>query len=248
MEIKEEQIMKKLGILVVVTGALSMLTACNLFTVTSGSSEEDGFTIEKDKANELEVELNLGAGKMEVSEGTEEWVEGVVQISDNKLKPDVSYKLKKDIGHITIDQPSTKFGNFTKGSLKNEWDVKLSREVPINLNVNAGASETVLNLQGLNLSNLQVDAGVGDITIDLSGDWEESFDVNLSLGVGSAKILLPEKVGVKVVASKGIGDTNFKGLISEGDGVYVNEAYENSDVIITINTDLGIGSATFETK
>ncbi len=68
------------------------------------------------------------------------------------------------------------------------------------------------------------------------------------MGGGSAKVLLPKDVGVKIVASKGIGETNFKGLISEGNGVYVNEAYENADVIITIKTDLGVGSATFETK
>lgn len=240
--------MKKLAVLLMVTGALSFLTACNVFTVSNLSSEEDGFTIEKDKAKELEVELNLGAGKMEVSEGTEEWVEGVVFISDKKLNPEVSYKLKRDVGHISIDQPDNKFGNITKGSLKNEWDIKLTDQIPMDLRVNTGASETVLNLQGLQLSDLQVDAGVGDITIDLSGDWKGSFDVDLNMGVGSAKVLLPTDVGVKIVASKGIGETNFKGLISEGNGVYINEAYENADVIITITTDLGVGSATFETK
>ncbi len=162
--------MKKMAALLMVTGALSFLTACNVFTVTNLSSTEDGFTIEKDKAKELEVELNLGAGKMEVSEGTEEWVEGVVFISDKKLNPEVSYKLKRDVGHISIDQPEKKFGNITKGSLKNEWDIKLTDQIPMNLRVNTGASETVLDLQGLQLKDLQVDAGVGDITIDLSGD------------------------------------------------------------------------------
>ena len=84
------------------------------------------------------------------------------------------------------------------------------------------------------------------MTIDLGGKWEKSFDASLKMGVGKSTIILPKEVGVKIISSKGIGTTNFVGFISEGDGVYVNEAYKDADVIINLNTELGIGEVNFQ--
>jgi hypothetical protein len=74
----------------------------------------------------------------------------------------------------------------------------------------------------------------------------ESFDVTLEMGVGSSTIILPSEVGVKIESSKGLGKVDFDGLISKGNGVYVNEAYENADVIINLKTDLDVGAVTFK--
>lgn len=57
-------------------------------------------------------------------------------------------------------------------------------------------------------------------------------------------MVLPKDVGVIVKSSKGIGESHFVDLISKGDGVYVNEAYKTSDVIISIKTDMGVGATT----
>ena len=103
-----------------------------------------------------------------------------------------------------------------------------------------------MDLKGLNLSTLEVNAGVGDMTIDLGGKWEKSFDASLEMGVGKSTIILPKEVGVKIISSKGIGNTNFVGFISEGDGIYVNEAYKDADVIINLTTELGIGEVNFQ--
>ena len=84
------------------------------------------------------------------------------------------------------------------------------------------------------------------MNIDLGGKWEKSFDASFKMGVGNLTIILPKKVGVKIILSKGIGNTNLVGFISEGDGVYVNEAYKDADVIINLNTELGIGEVTFQ--
>ena len=234
------------------TGVLGMslmvaVTGCGVFA--NGSEENGNVTIEKDKAKELHLELTLGAGELNVEKGADEWVEGSINYNQDKLKPEVSYKLKGDKGIAVIDQENKGLlDKINFGELKNEWNLALSDEIPLNLVVNSGASDTNLDLKGLNLKELDVNAGVGDITIDLSGKWKKSFDAVLALGVGQSTIILPEDVGVKIESSKGIGTADFVGFISTGDGIYVNEAYEDADVNINLKTDLGVGESIFKLK
>ena len=224
---------------------LVVISGCGIFA--NGSEENGKVTIEKDKANELQLELNLGAGELNVEKGAVEWVDGSINYNQDKLKPEVSYKLKGDIGIGVIEQESKGLlDKINIGELKNVWNLTLTDEIPLDLRVNSGASDTNLDLKGLNLKELDVNAGVGDITIDLGGKWNESFDAALALGVGQSTIILPNDVGVKIESSKGIGTADFVGFISKGNGVYVNEAYEDADVIINLKTDLGVGEAIFK--
>lgn len=224
---------------------LVVISGCGIFA--NGSEDNGRVTIEKDKAKELQLELNLGAGELNVEIGADEWVEGSINYNQDKLKPEVSYKLKGDKGIGVIEQENKGLLDKIKiGELKNVWNLTLTDDIPLDLRVNSGASDTNLDLKGLNLKELDVNAGVGNITIDLGGKWNESFDAALALGVGQSTIILPKDVGVKIESSKGIGTADFIGFISKGNGVYVNEAYEDADVIINLQTDLGVGEAIFK--
>ncbi|XZF76777.1 LiaF domain-containing protein [Bacillus sp. AL-1R] len=112
--------------------------------------------------------------------------------------------------------------------------------------MNTGASKTNLDLRGLDLNKLEIEAGVGELNVNLGGQWNKSFDANIETGLGKTTIVLPSDVGVKINLSKGIGKANIADFISKGNGVYVNEAYENADVKLTINMDLGVGEVNFK--
>jgi hypothetical protein len=51
---------------------------------------------------------------------------------------------------------------------------------------------------------------------------------------------------VKIESSKGIGTADFVGFISKGNGIYVNEAFDDANVIINLKTDLGVGEVVFK--
>jgi predicted membrane protein len=223
----------------------NLLWVAGCSSVVLGKDQDSSIEINKDKAKQLDITLNVGAGRLNVSEGAKDWVEGEIQYNVDGLKPKVSYKLSRDTGKVVIKQSNKDFSGMNIGNVKNEWDLELSNDVPMELEVNTGASDTNLNLQGLQLEKLNVNAGVGNLTVDLSGDWQEDFDVNLKMGVGQSTIILPSNVGVRIKSTKGIGHADFKGLISEGNGIYVNEAYETAGVKIDVHTDLGIGEANF---
>lgn len=238
--------MKKVLVLGVVSAlVLGVLSGCRLHV--GGNEESTAVKVEKGRAKELSLELKIGAGELNVEPGAEEWIEGTINYNGDKLEPNVSYKLKGDKGVAVIEQG--KNGLLDKiniGEIDNHWNLRLNDGIPMDLIVNSGASDTTLDLKGLELNNLEVNAGVGDITIDLGGEWQESFDATLDMGVGESTIILPSEIGVKIEASKGIGTSNLVGFISQGDGIYVNGAYEDADVVINLKTNLGVGEATFK--
>ncbi|MDP5274763.1 toast rack family protein [Chengkuizengella axinellae] len=238
--------MKKMFLGMMIT-ALLILSACSLTTV-SGSLEQDAIEIKKDSSTELEVALEVGVGELRVSEGANEWVEGNIEYNVDKLDPKVSYELIDHKGHVVISQDDGKFGINNIGDVQNNWDIKLTNEIPIDLQIDAGVSDTELDLRGLQLNNLKIDAGVGDITLDLSGDWEQGFNTHFSAGVGSSTITLPSDFGVIIETDKGIVSADYINLKSLGEGVYVNDAYDASNQHIKLNMDLGIGDVTFKVE
>ena len=170
-------------------------SGCN--TVVSGEVKEESISIKKDKAKELDVELNLSVGELTLSKGAEDWVEGSIKYGKKKLKPEVIYNRKGNKGEVIIKQKS--LNSFNNSNVKNEWNLELTDNVPMNLSVDSGVSSTELDLQGLMLEKLDIDAGVGDLYVDLGGDaWENSFETNIKTGVGEATVILPSEVGVKI--------------------------------------------------
>ncbi|WP_339280854.1 toast rack family protein [Lysinibacillus sp. FSL P2-0066] len=235
--------MKKLVGLGVVMGT-SALVLSGCFSFIPNKMREEAILVEKDKVKALEVDIDLGVGEMNVSSGAKEWVEGNAEYNIKKLAPQVDYDVHGDTGEVEIKHKgSTKLG---LSNIKNTWAIQLNDSIPMDLTVETGASLANLDLQGLQLEKLDIEAGVGDLTVNLGGDWEKSFTTTIETGVGQTTVILPSKVGVKLTTEKGIGSSNVEGLISKGNGVYVNEAYDKADVVLEVNSELGIGEITFK--
>jgi predicted membrane protein len=208
-----------------------------LFAKASGND----ISIEKDNADALDVNIDFGVGDLFIQGGSREWISGEFTYNHKRLEPKVSYKKRKDIGFIDIKQGSKPIFGFNKGNLRNEWNLQLTNDVPIDLDVDMGVSTSSLDLQGIQLNSLSIDSGVGESVIDLSGEWKKGFRADFDLGVGDVTIILPKQTGVRVNVSKGIGTVDLKDFTKQNDGVYVNDAYSGTDTVIDISLDIGVG-------
>lgn len=226
----------------VFSATLLILSGCSSFV--TDDNKEESISVKRDKAKELDIELNLDLGEITVQKGAKEWVEGSAVYNLKKLKPHVQYDLHRDKGEVVIEHKDQK--RFKISKIKNEWNLKLTDEIPINLSINTGAAMANLDLRGLEIEDLDIEAGVGELSVDLRGDWKKSFEADIETGVGQTTVHLPSEVGVKITIDKGIGTTNVVGFISKGNNVYVNEAYEDADVILTVNAEMGVGEVSFE--
>lgn len=154
-------------------------------------------------------------------------------------KPYVRYSSGASHGNLSVEQPS---GSHTHvGKMNYEWDIRLNREVPMDMRVHFGAGEAHLNLGSLSLRSVDVDMGVGKLDVDLRGTPKKNYEVRIRGGVGEATVRVPADVGVYGEAQGGIGEIKTSGMRREGHRFF-NEAYEHSKVTIHLDIRGGIGS------
>jgi hypothetical protein len=233
--------MKQIFIFILVVCFSFVSTAC----VDVGDTEVETQTVKLGDAQSATVELDMGAGELEVHGGARELMEATFTYNVNKWKPMIDYVTSGDQGMLKIKQGDTE--GIPMGDTKNRWDISLCEAVPIDLKIDMGAGQGILDLRDVRLSALDIDGGVGELNLDLSGERDQDLDVDIHGGVGSATIYLPEDIGVRVHVNGGIGSVNAVGLHKKN-GVYKNNAFGESDVTISIQIDAGIGSIDLKTR
>ncbi|MGM7700289.1 toast rack family protein [Pseudalkalibacillus sp. Hm43] len=208
------------------------------------TKEKTKKVIERKEEKELEVSLQLGAGKLQVTGGTNQIMEGTFSYKGEEMDPHVNYEIHENQkGDLTVSQKSTKGWDFF--SVKQDWEVALNDTLPLSLNLALGAGKSDLNLTNLKLKDLVIEAGVGETKIDLSGDWKESFKVKIDSGVGKTRVMVPKRIGVSLDVDKGVGKIDADYFMKVGSS-YQNQAYETADVKIDIDIDIGIGDVIIE--
>lgn len=214
-----------------------LLTGCAT-RARVGALQTESQSVELGGAESVRVEIDLGAGKLDLTGGAEKLMEADFTYNVAELKPEVAYSN----GTLVVRQPDTNglpaLQNIT--GFRNEWDLRLNSDVPLDLSVNMGAGSSDLQLAGLSLTGLDVNLGANESTIDLSGDWARDLDVLIQAGAGDISVRLPRDVGVRVNAEAGVGTIDAPELTKDGK-IYTNSAYGVSDVTLRIDLEAGVG-------
>lgn len=192
--------------------------------------------------NALEVTLNLGVMETNVDalSGGDYAVQGTYKTSARDLKLDVNYEARGDTGVLTISQqdPDERF-DLTSNMI-NKLDLGLTDQVPIDMTINAGVGEVKLDLTGINLRSLHVKAGVGslDVTLPEKGD----FAVSVDAGIGSVNLTVPRSLEARVEYDSGLSDLDIPSRFdNKGEKVWETDNYSSATNRVTIAVKSGIG-------
>jgi hypothetical protein len=204
-----------------------------------GKMQHESQSVGLENAQSARAELKMGAGELNITGGADQLMEGEFSYNVAEWKPKVSYNVSGDEGELVVKQGGTE-GVHLDADGRNEWDIRLNDEVPTDLVVQMGAGESDLDLDSLALTGVDLQMGAGKTTVDLTGDYAQNFDASIQGGVGEATVLLPSEVGVKAKAEGGLGKINAQGLQTVGDS-YVNDAYGESDITLSVDVQGGVG-------
>jgi hypothetical protein len=245
---------------------LLVLSACLLHDAQAQNSKQvKKFTkdVEMQGTKPVKVELNQSAGILQVSGGSSKLMEGQFAFSKDEWKPLVAYT--KEDGKLLVKQPGNNRNINMEDKDTNEWKVKLTNNVPVDLELTVGAGQSTMDLRGMKLTNLLLKAGAGDFTLnlantslpaleinagvgamklDLSGKWANNLKADIDGGIGEMSLKLPANTGVRVKIS-GLGSIEAPGFRKES-GYYVNDAYHKTDHLLTIDISGGLGSVNLE--
>jgi hypothetical protein len=194
--------------------------------------------IDVGKSERANVELDMGAGELNVNGGSAKLIDGEFEFNVSSIQPMVESSVNGSHAVITVREPH--HGGIHSGGVRNRWSLRLNDRVLFDLSINCGAGKAQLDLGSLDLRTLEVHMGAGQMDLDLRGHPTRDYDVNIAGGVGQATIHLPPDVGVRAEAHGGLGSVEVTGLEKEGDH-YENKLYDKSKVNIRLNVNGGVG-------
>jgi len=214
-----------------------LLSGCNP-TLKVGALQTESQTVARGDAESVRVEINFGAGDLHVQSGAEQLMQADFTYNVARLQPQVQYTA----GTLSVRQPEVP-GMPTLGSItdfRNEWNLRLSDQTPLDMRLDIGAGNSELQLAGLPLTRLDVKLGAGTSTLDLNGAWAHDLAVAVDSGAANITVQLPKDVGVRVEVEAGPTVVDAPGLTKNGN-VYTNAAFGVADVTLNIKMDAGIG-------
>jgi hypothetical protein len=217
--------------------AMIALTACDIDFVRTGPDEHETKSIDLDKSEMARVEIKMGVGELTVDGGSSKLMDADFTYNVPSWKPVVRYSSTGFRGNLIIEQPS---GSRGGSHVNYRWNVRLNDSVPLDISAKLGAGEARLNLGSLNLRSVAMNAGVGEVRLDLRGKPQRDYDVSVHGGVGKATVYLPPDVGVIANARGGIGDIKVRGL-QKRDGMWINPGHEHAPVTIHLEVHGGVG-------
>lgn len=203
-----------------------------------GATIRESKSVERSKAEMVDVEIRLGAGELDIQGGARGLMDAEFNYNIAAWQPEIKYEDAGFRGRLSVKQGA---GSATMGQTVNEWRIRLADDVPIDLNVTCGAGDSRLDLRGLNLRSVNVKLGAGRVEIDLRAEHHRDFEVNVEGGVGEATIWLPKGIPIEASAKGGLGKINVKGLSRAEDGLWVSDVRGRDKPAIRVSAKGGIG-------
>jgi hypothetical protein len=189
-----------------------------------GPDITESITVADPKSNETRLTISFGAGRLTLSPGAKNLVDGTVVYNVKELKPEVV----ENGNSIEVKQ-----GNFNNlpafKDMKNDWDLQLG-SAPMDLTIQAGAYEADLELGGLSLKSLTVRDGASNVDLSFSKPNQVEMSV------------LRYETGASTVKLAGLANANFSTLIFSGGAGNYTLGFDGKlqrDATVTIEAGFG---------
>ena len=253
--------------------ALSILAAGLWFSGGIGNTERSviGTPLDSERIEQaldgaktatVRIDSSVGALHIEALSGGDNLIEGTVTASRNETI-DQSFELDGDDAYYRLHSDMSTGPNFSFSDYEGDtltWDLALTIKIPLALNISLGVGESVLDLSGLTVTELDLELGVGQTRVTLpSGEYEAYIDggvgqsivtlpsegqikVDVNGGVGEIVIRVPEGLRVKIYVDRGIAGLNVPSGYSQNGDTYSSPGLGEAEPDIRLYLNQGIGN------
>ncbi len=161
---KREKFMKRFTLFVLVVFAASTL-ACSFSVPRVQLATIEPQTLEIDEpappgTDAVLVSIGMGAGTLDMRGGASGLIEGNIKYNVAEWKP----KLNRTERRVEIGQESQLPSGLPTSNVVNEWSLQLG-EVPMQLEISAGAYEGTLDFSGVPLTSLEINDGASNARV-----------------------------------------------------------------------------------
>lgn len=153
-----------------------------------------------------------------------------------------------EVADVAISSGSGRGMIAVPGPASSFMDVTLDRSVLWDIEVNAGLSDATLDLSGMKVRSVSADMGLSNATVTFG---EGTQAATIKGGLFSVKLRVPRASGVEVSATNGLGSMRFadgwtRVSGSALDGVWRTAGFDTALSRLTIHLEAGLSSVDVE--
>jgi hypothetical protein len=193
-----------------------------------------------------DIEIGMGAGRLHV---------GALSESDNLIEGTIArssgeqvlrdFAISGDVATFKLRSESAwAFPFRERRGERVEWNLLLSRDIPLRLQIDTGAGQATLELARLQVVNLDVNTGVGQTTLTLPQQGQIQARVNG--GIGETIVIIPAGMAARIQATAGLGQVHVVGNYQRDGKVSVSPGYQSAANRVDLVVNGGIGSITIQ--
>lgn len=251
--------MKNIGLLIVLLG---LIFSANAQKALSNLEQ----TINSGKAKNIKALIHISGGELSVKGGSDELAQVKFTYDKEDWVPTVSYTENNELGKLIV-KASTE-GEEKRIDDDNKCQLVLNGKYNYSLGLVLGAGLADLNFEyfniekalfklgigsfSINLSNvslpfLRIEAGIGEVKLDLSGAYKNDLKAQINAGIGELKVFVPSDIGVKFIVNGFLGDVQADNYNKQGNE-YTNALFGKTKHSIVVKVNGAIGSIKIKEK
>jgi hypothetical protein len=162
------------------------------------------------------------------------------------LGPAVPLDLSIELGatEADLDLSTLRLARLKIESHASDASVRFDAPNPLamkTLELDVGAAGlTALRLANANAGDIRVSAGLGNVDLDLGGEWTKDINLEIDATLGVVTVHVPSDVGVRVELQRTLAGFGHRGLTSR-DGAFYSDNWESASRKLRIRTDVKLG-------
>lgn len=236
---------KKAFAIMIVIFTLVLALFSNIFIFENDALSElvvKNYNKELDNSTlQINYDFDFGAGELNVKAGSENELYNV-NTSTYYQNKELNIKSRFGEGIKYVDFDTSKDITFNNlGELINfeskteNWDVLLNPSIPLELDIDLGATESLLDLSELIVKDLDLDFGASSVEIKFG---EYPTKAKIDMGASELILNLPKDYPVLIEVDGGLISTEFEGFVKSGES-YKTEKFKYDKEYISISIDAG---------
>jgi hypothetical protein len=189
---------------------------------------------------------NVGSSGLRVSSRRHLEQNAVVELS-----PDVNLSLEVSFGAVEagMDLGGLKLTDARIRTAASQSSVRFSqpnKAVCSSLELNAGAAKfEALALGNSGCQEIRFDGGMGEVTLDMTGQWVTDSRLVANVAVGGLTLRLPRQLGVELVVDRFLASFNPVGFCRKGSS-YFSEGYDARERHLRVEIKTTVGDINVE--
>ncbi len=201
-----------------------------------GAMGNQSVSVDAQGAASAYVKIGHGAGELRVDAAATSGkvLEGMVtegaRVDSRQTGDRLDVRLTNDVSFIP-------FAGNTRGL---NWDLHLTRDIPLTLDLETGANRSIVDLREARVTSVTLITGASETEITLPATGQVTAAVHL--GAAEARLNIPEGVAARIRSQSGLAEINVNtARFPQMGGVYQSADFETAANRVDLRIDAGVG-------